>query len=65
MFGGFGQDLLWLKRADILPEKIFVVSIMPCVAKKYECTASEMRSQWFSRTWMWWLTTPDELAQMT
>ena len=33
----------WAKKQNISPKKIIVVSIMPCVAKKYEITKNELR----------------------
>lgn len=32
------------KKLDIEPEKLVVVSVMPCIAKKYEATRPEMRT---------------------
>jgi len=32
----------WANKENISPKKIFVVSVMPCVAKKYEITRKEM-----------------------
>lgn len=33
----------WAQKNNIAPENIFVVSIMPCVAKKYEITREELK----------------------
>jgi len=41
MFGSAAKAL-YGKKEGLAPEKIFCVSIMPCVAKKYECSVSEM-----------------------
>lgn len=43
MFGALTKTY-YAQKAGIDPEKIFVVSIMPCTAKKYECTRPEMAS---------------------
>ena len=43
MFGALVKTY-WAERMGIPAEKIFSVSIMPCVAKKYECTRPEMNS---------------------
>ncbi len=43
MFGALVKTY-WAERMGIPPEKIFSVSIMPCVAKKYECARPEMNS---------------------
>ena len=61
MFGALAKTY-YAQKADILPEKIFVVSIMPCVAKKYECTRPEMRSSGFQDVDV--VLTTRELAQM-
>lgn len=42
MFGPAVKSLL-KKEQGIEPEKVFCVSIMPCVAKKYECDVEELR----------------------
>ena len=41
MFGAIIKSY-YAKKFNIDPEKIYVVSVMPCVAKKYECTREEM-----------------------
>lgn len=41
MFGAVIKSY-YAKKFDIDPKKIFVVSVMPCIAKKYECTRPEM-----------------------
>ena len=41
MFGALAKTY-YAKREGIHPDKIFVVSIMPCTAKKYEATREEM-----------------------
>jgi NADP-reducing hydrogenase subunit HndD len=46
MFGALAKTY-YAQKAGIPAEKIFVVSIMPCTAKKYECTRPEMRSSGF------------------
>ena len=46
MFGAVAKTY-YAERADIDPARIFVVSIMPCTAKKYECQRPEMRSSGF------------------
>jgi iron-only hydrogenase group A len=43
MFGALAKTY-YARKADINPEKIFVVSIMPCTAKKYEAARPEMNS---------------------
>lgn len=43
MFGALAKTY-YAKKAGISPEKIFVVSIMPCTAKKYESARPEMNS---------------------
>lgn len=42
MFGP-AVKTLFKKTKDLDPEKVFCVSIMPCVAKKYECAVEELR----------------------
>ncbi len=42
MFGPAVKSL-FKKEKDLDPEKVFCVSIMPCVAKKYECAVEELR----------------------
>lgn len=41
MFGAVIKSY-YAKKFNIDPAKIYVVSVMPCVAKKYECTREEM-----------------------
>ncbi len=41
MFGALAKTY-YAEKAGIKPEDIFVVSIMPCTAKKYECQRTEM-----------------------
>ena len=41
MFGAVIKSY-YAKKFNIDPSKIFVVSVMPCIAKKYECTRKEM-----------------------
>ncbi|OPZ72367.1 MAG: NADP-reducing hydrogenase subunit HndC [Firmicutes bacterium ADurb.Bin456] len=43
MFGALAKTY-YAEKAGIDPADIFSVSIMPCTAKKYECTRPEMRS---------------------
>lgn len=42
MFGAILKSY-YAKKNDIAPEKIFVVSVMPCIAKKYESKREEMK----------------------
>lgn len=42
MFGAIIKSY-YAKKIGIAPEKIYVVSVMPCVAKKYEATREEMK----------------------
>ncbi|MEN8252159.1 MAG: [FeFe] hydrogenase, group A [Patescibacteria group bacterium] len=42
MLGGVIKSY-WSEKADVKPEDIFVVSVMPCVAKKYEVRREEMK----------------------
>ena len=44
MFGGHGQDMAGPKSWACLPEKLYCVSIMPCLAKKAECALPTMRT---------------------
>jgi NADP-reducing hydrogenase subunit HndD len=44
MFGALAKTW-YAKKAGIPPEKIVVVSIMPCTAKKYEASRPEMRGE--------------------
>ena len=41
MFGAIIKSY-WAEKNNIDPKKIFVVSVMPCVAKKFECGRDEM-----------------------
>lgn len=41
MFGSACKEL-FKKTKDLDPNKVFCVSIMPCLAKKYECSVKEM-----------------------
>ena len=41
MFGAIIKSY-YAKKFNIDPSKIYVVSVMPCIAKKYECTREEM-----------------------
>lgn len=42
LFGGLTKTY-WASKENIKPEDIFVVSIMPCTAKKYESARDELR----------------------
>ena len=42
MFGAIAKTW-WCEKRDIDPKKVVVVSIMPCLAKKYECEREEFR----------------------
>lgn len=42
MFGAILKSY-YAEKNNIAPEKIFVVSVMPCIAKKYECRREEMK----------------------
>ncbi|MFZ5354352.1 MAG: NADH-dependent [FeFe] hydrogenase, group A6 [Bacillota bacterium] len=46
MFGALAKTY-YAQKTGIKPDKIFVVSIMPCTAKKYESTRSQMYSSGF------------------
>lgn len=61
MFGALAKTY-YAEKAGISPDKIFVVSIMPCTAKKYECTRPEMRSSGYQDVDV--VLTTRELAQM-
>jgi NADP-reducing hydrogenase subunit HndD len=61
MFGALAKTY-YAKKAGIPAEKIFVVSIMPCTAKKYECNRPEMRSSGYQDVDV--VLTTRELAQM-
>jgi NADH-quinone oxidoreductase subunit G/NADP-reducing hydrogenase subunit HndD len=43
MFGALAKTY-YAEKADIRPEDVFVVSVMPCTAKKYEAARPEMTS---------------------
>ncbi|HAH86853.1 MAG TPA: ferredoxin, partial [Armatimonadetes bacterium] len=43
MFGALAKTY-YAEKMNLRPEDIYVVSIMPCTAKKYECTRAEMES---------------------
>ena len=43
MFGAVTKTY-FAKKLGVKPEKIFCVSVMPCVAKKYECSVEEVNS---------------------
>lgn len=61
MFGALAKTY-YAQKAGIPAEKIFVVSIMPCTAKKYECTRPEMQSSGFQDVDV--VLTTRELARM-
>jgi len=61
MFGALAKTY-YAQKANLAAEKIFVVSIMPCTAKKYECTRPEMRSSGYQDVDV--VLTTRELAQM-
>ena len=42
MFGAIAKNYLAPKVLNIEPKNMYVVSIMPCVAKKYECSRNEL-----------------------
>jgi NADP-reducing hydrogenase subunit HndD len=46
MFGAVAKTY-WARKAGKNPEDVFVVSIMPCTAKKYEASREEMRDSGF------------------
>jgi iron-only hydrogenase group A len=46
MFGALAKTF-YAEKAGIPAEKIFVVSVMPCTAKKYECQRTEMNDSGF------------------
>jgi NADP-reducing hydrogenase subunit HndD len=46
MFGAMAKSY-YAEREDIDPKDISVISIMPCTAKKYECTRDEMNDSGF------------------
>ena len=43
MFGALAKTY-YAEKAGIDPKDMFVVSVMPCTAKKFECTRPEMQS---------------------
>lgn len=47
MFGAVAKTY-YAKKFDIFPENIVVVSVMPCVAKKYEAARPELENEGFS-----------------
>lgn len=61
MFGALAKTF-YAQKAGIDPAKIFSVSIMPCTAKKYECTRPEMRSSGYQDVDV--VLTTRELARM-
>lgn len=61
MFGALAKTF-YAQKAGIDPSKIFSVSIMPCTAKKYECTRPEMRSSGYQDVDV--VLTTRELARM-
>lgn len=61
MFGALAKTY-YPEKAGIPAEKIFVVSIMPCTAKKYECTRPEMQSSGYQDVDV--VLTTRELARM-
>lgn len=42
MFGAIAKNSLAPKVLNIEPKNMYVVSVMPCVAKKYECSRNEL-----------------------
>lgn len=42
MFGSIAKNYFAPKILNIQPKDLYVVSIMPCIAKKYECTRNEL-----------------------
>ncbi len=42
MFGAIAKNYFAPKVLNIEPKNMYVVSIMPCVAKKYECSRNEL-----------------------
>ena len=42
MFGALAKTY-YAQKLDLRPEQVFVASVMPCTAKKYECKRPEMR----------------------
>jgi iron-only hydrogenase group A len=48
MFGAIAKSW-WAEKNGIDPEKLVVVSIMPCTAKKHEAKRPEMKG-----AWQWW-----------
>ncbi len=61
MFGALAKSY-YAETAGIDPQKIVVVSIMPCTAKKYECNRQEMNSSGFKD--VDYVLTTRELARM-
>jgi len=48
MFGALAKSY-WAEKTGVQPERVVVVSIMPCTAKKFEAKRPEMRG-----AWEWW-----------
>lgn len=61
MFGALVKTY-YAQKTGISPEKIFVVSIMPCTAKKYECARTEMNDSGYQDVDV--VLTTRELAKM-
>ncbi len=61
MFGALAKTY-YAEKMGIDPEKIFVVSVMPCLAKKYECDRDEMKSSGYKDVDV--VLTTRELARM-
>ncbi|MBP2649712.1 MAG: hydrogenase, Fe-only [Firmicutes bacterium] len=61
MFGALAKTY-YAQTSGISPEKIFVVSIMPCTAKKYECARPEMNDSGYQDVDV--VLTTRELAKM-
>ena len=40
------QKLIYAEKMNIDPEKMVVVSVMPCLAKKYEAARPELEHEW-------------------
>ncbi len=45
MFGAIAKSEYYAKKLNVKPEDVVVVSIMPCVAKKYESARDELSTQ--------------------
>ncbi|HPS02508.1 MAG TPA: NADH-dependent [FeFe] hydrogenase, group A6 [Candidatus Sumerlaeota bacterium] len=61
MFGAVAKSY-YAEKLGRAPEEIFVVSVMPCTAKKFECERDEMRSSGFKDVDV--VLTTRELARM-